>query len=363
MFSDVFSTEIWTNTISIIGILYAVLLTARNNNKLINGTQSSIFTIIFIAIVTLYIGTRPIWCYADTQLYTTIFNLVQNGIWTDLKDLENEVFWAFIEHICLGLTTASGWLFVVACFYIIGMSAAAYRWFPRHFFLATIFLFTTLSFWGYATNGIRHGVATSICLLGLSFFMQNKKNFIIGYGFLIFGVLTHKSCLLILASATAALFFTNIKYNVRIWGSAILLGLLFQEQFKVLFASLIDDERMANYLLNTTASEGLFSTTGIRWDFILYSSVPIILGWYIIVYKKIQTNKTYIFLLSTYIFANAFWLLINSVAYSNRFAYLSWFLYPIILIYPLCKFYIFKRQGITLGIMLISSIVFTYIMQ
>lgn len=363
MFSGVFSTEIWTNTISILGILYALILTSRRNTKLIIGSPTTLFSILFIVLVTLYIGTRPLWCYADTHLYTTIFKLVQSGVWENLKDLENEKFWALIEHICLDLTTASGWLLVISCFYVLGMSTAAYRWLPKHFFLAIIFMFTAFSFWGYATNGIRNGVATSLCLLGLSFFARDKKNLIFGYCWLILGVLTHKSSLLILASATAALFLTNTKNNIKIWLCAIVLGMLFQEQFKVLFASLIDDGRMTNYLLNTAVSNDLFSNTGFRWDFILYSSIPIILGWYIIVHKKIETNKTYIFLLSTYIFANSFWLLINTVAYSNRFAYLSWFMYPILLVYPLVKFQIFKQQGIVIGVILICSIVFTYIMQ
>lgn len=361
MFQSVFSTEIWLNTTTIVGLLYAIYLTSLSNKKLLRGSNNNLLPTILVIIATLYIGTRPIWCYADTWLYTTIFNLVQSGAWVETKSIEDELFWNFIEYFCISVTDASGWLLVISCFYVLGMSIAAYRWFPKHFLLAVIFMFTAFSFWGYATNGLRQGMSTSLALVGLSFFMKNKLNLIIGYSFLILAALTHTSCLLLIAVATTALFFKNTKTNIKIWLCSIVVGLLFQSQFKSLFAGIIDDERMTNYLLNIAVTDNLFTNTGFRWDFIIYSSMPIILGWYAII-KKGQTDKTYTFLLNTYIFANAFWILINTAAYSNRFAYLSWFMYPIILVYPLVKFQLLKRQGIVTGLILLAAISFTFVM-
>ena len=238
------------------------------------------------------------------------------------------------------------------------MSIASYRWLPRHFLIAIIFLFTAFSFWGYATNGIRNGMATSIAMVGLSFFMRSKKELIIGYGLLIIALLTHKSCILTIVTATAALFLRNTKINITFWLFCIVLGLLFQEQFKSLFSGLFDDNRLAAYL-NADVSKDNFSRVGFRWDFLLYSSLPIIIGKTATTKQQI-VDKTYTFLLHTYIFSNSFWVLINSAAYSNRFAYLSWFLYPIVLIYPFCKFKFIQNQGIILGLLLIGMTAFTY---
>lgn len=356
--SSIFSTTIWLNVTSIFAILYAIYLCSKSDNKLLKGSRIYIISLIVVALTAIYIGTRPVWCYADTKLYTTIFTLVQNGNWSELPSVATEPFWTFVEYICIELTDASGWLFVITTFYIIGMCIAAYRWLPKHFLIAIVFSLTAFSFWGYATNGIRNGMATSIAMLGLSFFCRSKKEMIIGYGLLILASLTHKSCVLIIITATSALFLTKTKINITFWLFCIVLSLIFPEQFKSFFSGLVDDGRMAAYL-NTDVTTELFSKTGFRWDFILYSALPILVGWGAISKQKIA-DMTYTFILNTYIFSNAFWVLINSASYSNRFAYLSWFLYPIVLVYPFCKFKFIQNQSAILGILLIGLTAFTY---
>ena len=360
MFTGLFSTTIWLNVTSIFAILYAIYLCSKSDTKLLKGSEINIISIILVVLTTIYIGTRPIWCYADTQLYTTMFNLVQTGYWSELPNADNEPFWSFVQYACIDMTDASGWLFVIAIFYVIGMSFAAYRWLPSHFLIAIVFFFTAFSFWGYATNGIRNGMATSIALVGLSFFNRTKKEMIIGYALLVLATMTHKSCIITIVTATGAIFLKNTKFNITFWLFCIVLGLLFQEQFKSLFSGLIDDGRMATYL-NAEVSKEFFSNTGFRWDFLLYSALPIFIGW-IATYKKSINDRTYSFILHTYIFSNAFWILINTAAYSNRFAYLSWFLYPIVLVYPFCKFKFLQSQSVILGILLVGMTAFTYFM-
>lgn len=358
MSSGLFSTTIWLNVTSIFATLYAIYLCSKSNDKLIKGSSINLFSIIIVILVTIYIGTRPITCYVDTWLYTMIFNLVQSGVWMELPDLATEPFWIFIEKFCIQFLDASSWLLIIAIFYVLGMSIAAYRWLPKHYLVAIIFLFTAFSFWSYGTNGIRNGMATSIAMLGLSYFCRSKKELITGYLLLILASMTHKSCMLTIVASTGALFLRNTKTNITIWLFCIVLGLLFQEQFKSIFSSLIDDGRMAHYL-NQEVNKEMFTQTGFRWDFILYSALPIFIGRYAI-FKQNATDKIYAFLLHTYIFSNAFWVLINTTAYSNRFAYLSWFLYPIVLVYPFCKFKFIQNQSVILGILLIGMTIFTY---
>ena len=360
MFVGLFSTTIWLNVTSIIAILYALNLCSKTDFQLLKGNNTYILSILLILLTTIYIGTRPLWCYGDAGLYTQIFNLVQSGIWKSLPGDTTEPIFSVLEYFCIEFTDASGWLFSIATIYIVGMCVAAHRWLPKHLLIAVIFLFTAFSFWGFATNGIRNGMATSIAMIGLSFFNRSKKKMIIGYAILIIASLTHKSCMLIIVASTVSLFFRNTKANVTIWLICIILGLLFQEQFKSLFIGLIDDGRMSKYL-NADVDSAVFSTVGFRWDFILYSALPIFIGRYVISKQKIE-DEIYPFILHTYIFSNAFWLLINTAAYSNRFAYLSWFLYPIVLVYPFCKFKFMNNQSIILGLMLISMTVFTYVM-
>jgi hypothetical protein len=123
---------------------------------------------------------------------------------------------------------------------------------------------------------------------------------------------------------------------------------------------LTNDERFSEYL-NDTEYIDSFSSTGFRWDFLLYSMVPIVLGIYVVLRRK-EKDQMYLLLLHTYIITNAFWILVIRSSFSNRFAYLSWFLYPIVLIYPALKFNLWNKQYSKIGIIVLLHFMFTYIM-
>src|SRR5690606_7412581 len=103
------------------------------------------------------------------------------------------------------------------------------------------------------------------------------------------------------------------------------------------------EERAQGYLVGNEANMEQFSQTGFRWDFLIYSSVAIMAGYYYIFIKKLE-DRFYIHLFGIYAIANAFWVLVIEAAFSNRFAYLSWFLMAPVMIYPLCKYELVKNQ-------------------
>ena len=90
--------------------------------------------------------------------------------------------------------------------------------------------------------------------------------------------------------------------------------------------------------------------------------MPIALGYYSIVKKRI-TDNWYSVLLSTYCFANAFWVIFIRAAFSNRFAYLSWFLYPVLIAYPLFMLRIWHNQDKNIGLIIMAYVGFTAFMQ
>jgi hypothetical protein len=121
------------------------------------------------------------------------------------------------------------------------------------------------------------------------------------------------------------------------------------------------DDRLSEYI-NAEIDEGTFSSVGFRWDFLLYSSMPLILGYYLLFKKKVY-DKTYLFILGTYILANSFWIMVIRAEYSNRFAYLSWFMYPLVISYPLTRLRIWpKTQGEKTAIILAAHFAFTFLM-
>ena len=130
------------------------------------------------------------------------------------------------------------------------------------------------------------------------------------------------------------------------WLGAILVSLAFGDIIVNIISLVNYDERLATVALKGEDVEELWGElleNRFRWDFLLYSSMPVILGWYVLFIRKVY-NNTYLILLGTYMYANAFWILVIRDLFSNRYAYLSWFIYPIVLAYPLFNWPVFEKN-------------------
>ena len=110
------------------------------------------------------------------------------------------------------------------------------------------------------------------------------------------------------------------------------------------------------------ANEGVEINVGFRWDFLLYSATGIFAGWYYIIKKKFE-DVLYQKIFLTYLISNGLWVLIIRANYSNRFAYLSWFILSLVLIYPLLKSEMVKNQHVLIGKILLVYVGFTYLMN
>lgn len=207
-----------------------------------------------------------------------------------------------------------------------------------------LFCFGAFSFYTYAVNGIRNGVACSIVIMALAGVCKGDKIWPILLSFI--AISCHKSTALPLACMFFTFFVRNPRYMYGIWIGAIAVSLLFGETITNIISLISYDERLAELTMRGDEMSELLEIelkNSFRWDFLLYSSMPILLGAYTLFYRKIY-NNTYLILLGTYIYANAFWILVIRDVFSNRYAYLSWFLYPIVLAYPLLNLPVFKRN-------------------
>jgi hypothetical protein len=133
------------------------------------------------------------------------------------------------------------------------------------------------------------------------------------------------------AAFVTTLFIRNTKYYFVLWVFCLLMALAHVTAFAHFFAG-ATTEHGASYLLSDGADDG--TKGGFRLDFILYSAMPILVGWYVLFKKRLEVSDTYINLLNLYMCLNGVWMLCMYASYTNRIAYLSWFLYPIVLIYP-----------------------------
>ena len=76
-----------------------------------------------------------------------------------------------------------------------------------------------------------------------------------------------------------------------------------------------------------------------------------------------HSMRVFNILATTYVLANSFWVMVMKAAFSNRFAYLSWFLYPVVLAYAVIRLHIWEDQDKKAGLILVLHAGFTIIMH
>lgn len=306
----------------------------------------------------LYMGMRPIsWQhFGDMSTYAAAFEKYASG---EKVDVQKDVYFEYFIEFCSKIMDVNTFFVVCAALYILPMYFFSKKYFKNYWFYSFYILVISMSFWAYGVNGIRNGIATSVFLLAIT--MERKVFKVL---LLVLAVSFHKSLILPIAAYLLTLVYTNTKTYLKIWLLSIPVSLVLGGFWEGLFKSFgfFEDERLNTYLTDTDAEVmSQFSNTGFRWDFLLYSLTGIYAGWYFIV-KKGYEDKLYSQIFNTYVLANAFWILVIRASFSNRFAYLSWFLLGIVTIYPLLKLKFFQDQHIRVAKILLATFAFTYLM-
>ncbi|MCH5172286.1 MAG: EpsG family protein [Erysipelotrichales bacterium] len=312
-----------------------------------NFISPLIISLIFV----FWLGNRPISgaYFGDTANYAASYALMgrERAFHFDLNS-EWTWFYLMLTSKKLGLDIHA-FFTIIEAGYILSVLWAVKRFMPTNPMLGMLFVFTSLMFFTFGTNGLRNGLACNIILLAMSFFFDDK--YIVGALLCLIAFGIHRSTMLPIVGMFGGFFLlTNLKWAIYFWFFSILLSLAMGGSIINFFASLGFDDRMASY--NTLEYADQFSHTGFRWDFLLYSAMPIIMGWYVCIKKQIR-DDWYKALCITYTLCNAFWVMVIRAAFSNRFAYLSWFMYPIIIAYPLINLPIWKDQDKKTGIILL----------
>ncbi len=302
-------------------------------------SYNKIIFFLFVLPLILFFGLRPISdVFGDMSNYERYFSIIALSSDVSLFYNSDIIFLKYIQ-LCTKIMDVKTWFFLTSFITIALQYWAIKRLFPRAvyiFFLATI---CSLTFYGSVVNGLRIGMAMSVFLVGLSFY---KKRYLMFLIFLI-SIGLHKSMILPALSSIMAFYFSNTKYYIYIWFIAVIISLSSSSILGNIFNRFSFIDPRLDLYESSNINPSKFSYVGFRYDFLLYSFIPILFGYF--VYRKNNLKKDhqiYVFLLNTYIIANAFWVLIIEANYSNRFASLSWFLWPFITIYPIL--YIINKQ-------------------
>ena len=312
---------------------------------------------ILALVVILYIGFRPLsTAFTDMIAYNTIFEGFANGTMED--GFRGDVLWSEFMRYTSSFMSAPFFFLTCSILYVFPLYVASKKWVGANAYFLLLMAIGSFSFWAYGVNGIRNGIATSMFILGLSF-SRNKK--ILKLLLFLIAFMIHQSVIIPLAAYVITVFVKNPKYFLLFWLASIPLSLVLGSISELFFASLGFGGERVNYLIQGNVNNDSFRYTGFRWDFLLYSASGVFSGYYFIIVKKFK-DPIYIKLVSIFLISNSFWILIIRANFSNRFAYLSWFLIAFVIFYPFLKSVFLKKQNKLLSIYMLAYFAFTYFM-
>lgn len=339
--------------------MLVTLLHAYQNDLFERGTKSfgTILGILLLIIITFYLGTRPVsYTFGDMGTYGKFFNRVAAG---EVPVITKDYLFNSFLIASTKIMSDRFFFFLCAVIYIIPCYIFSKKYCGSYWYYVFFIFIGSYMFWPFGTNGIRNGLGTSLFILALCFY--DRKILMYGLMALAFGM--HNSVIIPIAAFAVSGVYKNPKIYLYIWLAAIPLSLIGGGFWEGFFGGLGfgDDTRAADYLTKGNVNNDQFAYTGFRWDFLFYSSFAAFAGWYFIFKKKV-TDTFYIHLWGTYMIANAFWILVIRANFSNRFAYLSWFLMAPVIAYPLLRYKLFPNQYSVVGVVIAVYYLFTYFM-
>lgn len=351
-------------TIFAICILTSLYYQANPGCTKLLRKNSVIFPFLFAIILIIYIGLRECsWLFWDMMLYRHLWTITDADSYSFFFSFRSEWFFSLVVAFSKKMVPDVQFFFLLVAIIYIGCQFwACKRLLWENVWLAILFVFFSYQFFPFATNGIRNGMGAAFIMLSISFFCdRNKIGFIIGSFFFLIALGCHRSLIVPMAALMVSLFvIKDIKYAIYIWLICIVLSIFTGSTFLNMMTGMGFDDRMSTYSAAGEKTMSQFSHTGFRWDFLLYSAMPVWLAWYVR-YKGI-VDRTFTLLANTYIIANSFWVMVCRVAYSNRFAYLSWFMYGLVMAYAVVRVPIWKNQDRAAGNILMAHSIFTMIM-
>ena len=320
-------------------ILFVVLVLSicqySNTKKAVLKACSFLGLVISLA-TGFYLGVRADDVGKDTLTYLEFFNDLSIG--GDILGRGDIAFYASMWIFAAFLTWR---LFLIFCgiVYVGGAYLGFKRLFgPLSIYSILLFIISP-NFFQFGINLMRNGVAASLFILALSYCQNDKKKF---WYMIIASVCCHISMLLPFATFLLFRKYNTINKTLIIWCVSFLTFLIGVNATSLL-GRFLPEYIMLRYISRVAAD-----SSATLFNFLLYGASPVFAGLYF-VYKRKYSDPLYTQLLNVYIFLNALYIQFIGIEDALRFAYLSEFLMPLLLLYPLLKKPVIKYQSVYLS--------------
>lgn len=365
-----FVTSWYHSTYYYLGGLVLVWLTVlyyigSNVQKILHsdGSNSILLALLFTTITIIYVGLRPLGTeFGDMMAYSRYYRNVSQYM---PINMHTEWLWTNIQLFMkrMGFNVYEFFLFVATVYYTC-MLICCFKLMRSNLWVAMIFFIWAFQTYTYGVNGMRNGFACSMVLVALCLIIESKPKRVLGFIIMFLALFIHRSSMLPSVAGIATLYVVkDTKTALRFWLASIAISLTLGPLVEAFFASLGFDDRFSSYQQGqySTYNQSIFSHTGFRWDFLLYSSFPVAMIWYVTEYRKFSSQQFTMFA-NSYLLCNAFWIMVIRASFSNRFAYLSWFIYPVVMAYPLLRMNLWKDQDRKTAIVTFLYTGFTFFM-
>lgn len=318
--------------------------------------SSQHLALLFTFFIILFIGLRPnSGVFADGPSYWGAM-LDHRWEYYSLESVNYQFATKFVMSTMSFLGFSGRTCFIVLASIIYGFAYVAMRkLFPNDTLLAMIMFCGTFGIFGGAVNGIKNGCGCSLFLCALAYKDDKLWKWLV---FLILSFGFHHSLELSIGAFVLCLFYKNTKVYYLLWAFSLGMAIAHNTFFQVALSGLTD-EHGASYLL---ADSSNIDVQGFRPDFVLYSIVPMVLGYWVIFKKKVD-DELYTFCLNVYIVTNSIWLLCMYSSFTNRIAALSWVMFPIVLLYPFLKFNLGGGEGKRMNLFVVGQLAFSLLMS
>lgn len=361
MFNAYLYRPVYLILVTLLTIITSIKYFQYSSNRISGKENQPIFGSLLICLFfAIFIGLRPVHGVFMDMLGTAQLwwgGYFDEGVFSFSLNRENFLYDNMRVFLCTAGVSVEMFFLLMAIIYFFCAYFACRRLFPKDTLLAFLVLLGAFSTFSYGTNGVKAGVAASVFLLAISF--QDKPTISFLIAVISWGM--HHSMIMVLCSYLLVFFINrNPKWYFGLWIFSFVIAAAHITAFQEFFGSMADEQGQS-YLLGEEGDDIDKLGSGFRIDFILYSSVPVIIGAFAIFKRRIN-SISYNTILNLYLVTNSIWMLCMYAEFTNRIAYLSWFLYPIVLIYPFLKEKLGSRQYKTVGIVAGCHVAFTNFM-
>lgn len=353
------SSDIYFYTFLVLSIITAIGIVIIPSKKELVSCPNLFFTMLMGLFAALCLGLYPvvvdIYTGTDRNHYALSLILMQNNPEMEFGASINDALFTLYAQFIGKYANYTGFFIVTAIIYVGNYMLAAYKLTPKYSYILVLSIIISFGFYGYGVNTIRAGFAVSFIALALAYSDSLWKMAV----FSMIGIGCHYSMIIPSIALLVARYFDKTKLFFYLWFASVVISAIAGNYFENLFSSFTTDAR-TTYLQSEYLKE--YYKSGFRIDFILYSCVPILLGYYYI-YKLKFKSVFYKRIYNAYILANIVFVLLIRAAFIDRFAYLSWFMIPFILLYPLLTKRIAKTQNQKIALIILCQEVFIILMS